>query len=173
MMCFPVLVTSEDEGNLETLSVNVLLLTNKKCLSSWTCPPPPSRKLVCEESWFVCVKSWKKCGKPWKVWKILKKVWKMVSKSSRVPLPAPITSWRKPCIWQFLPKSKQMLGSAGGKSYAYIWWTFDFKPFLFKDHYCKEYEVWVWRHSDNYFYIILIFEWRQVWFLASPFLGKL
>ena len=48
------------------------------------------------------------------------------------------------------PKSKQMLGAAGGKSYTYIWWTFDFKPFLFKDHYCKEYEVWVWRHSDNY-----------------------
>lgn len=76
-------------------------------------------------------------------------------------------------IWQHTAISKQVLGSAGGKSYAYIWWSFDFKPFLFKDHYCKEYEVWVWRHSDNYFYIILIFEWSQVWFLASPFLGKL
>ena len=43
MMCFPVLVTSEDEGNLETLSVIVLLLPNKKCLSSLTSLPPPSR----------------------------------------------------------------------------------------------------------------------------------
>ena len=76
-------------------------------------------------------------------------------------------------IWQRVPKSNKMLVSAEGKSYAYIWWSFDFKPFLFKDHYCKEYEVWVWRHSDNYFYIILIFEWSQVWFLASPFLDKL
>ena len=45
MMCFPVLVTSEDEGNLETLSVIVLLLPNKKCLSSLTSLPPPSRIL--------------------------------------------------------------------------------------------------------------------------------
>ena len=75
-------------------------------------------------------------------------------------------------IWKFMSKSKQMVGSAGGKSYAYIWRSFDFKPFLLNDHYCKVYEVWVWRHSDNYFYIILIFEWSQVWFLASPFLGK-
>ena len=46
MMCFPVLVTSEDEGNLETLSVNLLLLPNKKCLSSLTSLPPPSRILT-------------------------------------------------------------------------------------------------------------------------------
>ena len=46
MMCFPVLVTSEDEGNLETLSVIVLLLPNKKCLSSLTSLPPPSRGIV-------------------------------------------------------------------------------------------------------------------------------
>ena len=34
-------------------------------------------------------------------------------------------------------KFNNMLGSAVNKSYAYIWWSFDFKPFLFKDHYCK------------------------------------
>ena len=51
-----------------------------------------------------------------------------------------------------------------------------FRHFLFKDHYCKEREVWVWRHSDNYFYIIFIFDWSQVWvFLAFgvPFFCKL
>ena len=68
------------------------------------------------------------------------------------------------------PKSKQMLGAAGGKSYTYIWWSFDFKPFLLNNHYCKEYEGIL---IIYYFYIILIFEWSQAWVLASPFLGKL
>ena len=76
-------------------------------------------------------------------------------------------------IWRLPAKSKQILLSGVYKSYACIWWSFDFKPFLLNDHYCKEKEVLVWRHSDNYFYIILIFEWSQVWFLASPFLDKL
>ena len=41
-----------------------------------------------------------------------------------------------------------------------------FRHFLFNEHYCKEYEVWVWRYSDNYFYIIFIFDWSQVWFVG-------
>ena len=41
-MCIPALVTSDDEGNLETLSV-CATITNKNCLSSLTSPPPPSR----------------------------------------------------------------------------------------------------------------------------------
>ena len=41
-------------------------------------------------------------------------------------------------IWQHKAKSKQMLGSVVYKSYAYIWWSFDFKPFLLNEHYCKE-----------------------------------
>ena len=44
----PALVTSEDEGNLETLSV-CATITNKNCLSSLTSPPPPSRKGALKE----------------------------------------------------------------------------------------------------------------------------
>ena len=41
------------------------------------------------------------------------------------------------------------------KNYSFIRWSLGFKPFLFKDYYCKEEEVQVWSDFDNYFYIIL------------------
>ena len=56
---------------------------------------------------------------------------------------------KKCFIWQLTPKSKQVLGSAGGKSYAYIWWSLDFKPFLFKDHYCKDTRHLTQTHTDT------------------------
>ena len=126
----------------------------------------PVYHMLCRMSWHVVMSRTRNVSVKRQHW--YHSEWDWLGMGIQEPDPAPACAYDN-TRWNLKP----MWEKAVNKSGAYTWLSFDFKPFLFKDHYCKEREVWVWRHSDNYFYIIFIFEWSQVWFLASPFLGKL